>query len=295
MWNRLPLVPRRLLTVALFLTLLPLLGLAQLEVKTQYLRKRQILPAQTYDLPPAPVLRALAFGYNEVGADLLWIRAIAYYADHLTTDSDLRYLERHLHNIIALDRHARHVYRYGAAMLVTQTRKTNQQVLAAIDLMRQASQLYPDDWHFPLYIGSYYISELRSRDQRQRRRWRLEGARWINRAALVGAQVPWLPSLAANIYTEQGMRDVAIRHLQELYYAAQDEEMKAQITAKLKHLKAQRTVDELKNTQQQLRALHDNSPIPFVSDDLFLLVGLPPLSPFSLRRLASPPPPSPLR
>jgi len=286
MWNRLPLL-RWTTAVCLFITLLPLLGLAELEVKNRYLRGRMILPPESYDLPPAAVLRALAFGYNEVLADLLWLRSIAYYADHLTSDNDLRFLDRHLRNIEALDRHSKHIYRFGASMLVTHTRRTNRDVLAAIRLMKQGARLYPDDWRLPLYIGAYYIGELRTRDKKQRARWRLEGAQWITRASLVGADAPWLPALAAQIYSEQGRRDLAIRHLQELYHTAQSEEMKLQIAGKLKHLRATKIAVDLRQTTETLRRLREESETPYVSSDLFLFVGLPPLPPFSLEKVTA--------
>jgi len=278
---------RGLLAVALFVTLLPFLGLAEIAVKNRYLSGRVILPPESYHLPPAPVMRALSLGYNELGADLLWLRTIVYFADHLLGDRDLRYLDRHLRNILVLDEHARHVYRFGASMLVMQgERSTNREVLAAIRLLERGHRLYPEDWRFPLYIGVNYLGRMRSNSKVKRGRWKLMGADWIRRAVLTGAPMPWLPSLAAKVYSQQGKRDLAILHLQEIYHTAQTDKMKAQIAAKLRNLQAAKVADAVKRTTTALREARTRGPIPYVPPDLFVLVGLPELGPFSLRAVA---------
>jgi hypothetical protein len=277
---------RGLLAAALFVTLLPLLGLSEIAVKNRYLAGRVILPPESYTLPPAPVMRALSLGYNELGSDLLWIKTIVYFADHMLGDRDLRYLSRHLKNVLVLDSHARHVYRFGASMLVIQgERTTNRDVRAAIDLLERGHKLYPEDWRFPLYIGVNYLGRMKSRSKVKRRRWKLLGADWIRRAVLTGAPMPWLPALAAKVYSQEGERDLAILHLQEIYHAAQTDKMKAQITAKLRSLQAAKVADDVKRTIVTLREARAKGPIPYVPPDLFLLVGLPELGPFSLEEV----------
>ena len=234
-------------------------------------------------------MRAMSLGFNEVGADLLWVRTIIYFADHMLGDRDLRYLDRHLQNILALDEHARHVYRFGSSMLVGQGERTsNESIRASTRLLERAHRLYPKDSNYPLYIGVNYLGRMRG-SKEERNRWKLKGADWIRRAVLLGADMPWLPSLAAKVYSEQGKRDLAILHLKEIYHTAQTDRMKAQIAAKLKNLQAAKVADELRSTATALRQAREDSPIAFVSPDLFVLVGLPALPPFALESLVERP------
>jgi hypothetical protein len=271
---------------AAFVAMLPLLGLVEIELRNRRLQGLDPFPVEAYRLPPKRVLRAMSFGYNEVMADLLWIRTITYFTDHLSTDRDLRYLGLHLNNILSLDEYFKPVYRYGAAMFMSQgTAQTNEQVFFAINLSKRAHRLFPDDWRFPLYTGSYYLNELRTKDPEQRARWRREGADWIYRASLIGAHISWLPSLAAKVYTEQGERDLAILLLQELYMTVQDEDTKAQIAEKLKDMQMKQLVLKLQQTFARFEKAHGSSSIRFISKDLFMLVSTPPPEPFSLEEL----------
>jgi hypothetical protein len=274
------------LAAAIFVALLPLLGLLEVELRVQRVAGLRPLPRESYNLPPPRVLRAMAFGFNEVGADMLWIRTIAYFTDHYASDHDLRHLRLHLSNILELDPHFKPVYRYGAAMMMSQGyRQTNEQVLGAIDLLERGHEVFPEDWLMPFHIGAYYMSELHSRDPAQRARWRRQGADWVRRAAILGADIPWLPGLAAKIYTEQGQRELAIQHLQELFLTTQDDEMKRQIMAKLKDLKAEQTAQRLEQVAQNLERARVRSKMTYVPEDLFLLLRVDPPRPFSLEGL----------
>jgi hypothetical protein len=239
---------------------------------------------ESYSLPPASLVRALSFGFNELGADLIWVRTIGYYADHLLSDRDVRHLERYLDTILALDDRFAAIYRYGPTMLLTGTgTRDATAVWAAIRLLKRAVRTYPDDWRHAFYLGSYYLTELRG-TPKERAAYKREGAGWVHRAALLGADSPWLPNLAAKVYNEQGQRDIAIRHLQELYVTTQDPEMRVQIEGKLKELEARQFLDEARAAAEAFAAARKESGLSFVPPDLFSLLWLPPLRPFALGR-----------
>jgi hypothetical protein len=259
-------------------------GLAHLEVRlsARVQAGTENAPTEAYYVPPASTLRALAFGYNELAADLLWVRSIAYYANHITTDRDLRHIERYLNTIVALDPHFRAIYRYGPPMIVGRgSWRENPHVLAGIELLKRAHALWPEDWSYPFAIGAYLL-DLRG-TQRERAEWKRQAADWINRAALIGADAPWLPSIAAKFYSEQGQRELAIRHLEEIYLTTQDPRMKEQIVHKLRDLQAAR-IAELEQAAAQLLAALRQSPTPYVPLDLFVFLQQAPFPPFTLAR-----------
>ncbi|MFH1130497.1 MAG: hypothetical protein V1754_04130 [Pseudomonadota bacterium] len=272
---------RYLIAVSAIGAVVPLLALTHMDLKRRQLAGRNA-PGEDYYLPRKEVLRALSFGYNEFGADLLWVRTIAYFADHWR-DKETQHLHRHLYNILALDEHFKNAYRFGSAMLMSRgKRQTNTDVMNAIHLLERGHSLFPNEYRFPFSIGTYYMYELRSVSKLEKANWQRIAADWIQRAVLVGADIPWLPTLAANLFTQQGERELAIRHLQEIYLVTKDPEMKLQIAGKLKSMQAAHLADELKAQTEQFALVHENSPISFVHPDLFVFVHLPPVGPFSL-------------
>jgi tetratricopeptide (TPR) repeat protein len=270
----------------LFFGLLPCLPWLDRELEARE-KRGAVKVYELYPLPPARVMRALCFGYNELAADLLWVRAISYYADHLHSDRDARHMERYLQSIVALDERFAAIYRYGPAMLISGSgERTAAEAWAAIRLLKKAVRIYPDEWSYPFYLGTYYIGELRGRPE-ERAAWLREGADWIRRAALLGGharEAPWLPTLAASIYTKQGQRELAIRHLQELYVATQNPDMKVQIAGKLRSLQASHALEQARAAAEAMARSQKESGLTFVPPDLYGLLELPPLQPFSLAR-----------
>ena len=270
-----------MVAMVLFVSALPLLAIASLELDRRQLASHQSV-GEGYYLPPPAILRGLSFGYNELGADLLWVRTIAYFTDHLK-DRQLSHLHRHVQNILALDDHFREVYRFGSAMFMSRgERQTNDDVRHAIALLKRGHEAFPTRHEFPLAIGTHYMTELKTKNKKLRNEYRSTGADWIRRAILVGAKGAWLPSLAAQVYTKQGKRELAIRHLQELYLLTKDRKTRRQIAIKLKHLQASRMAADLRRYEKTYRRAHKNGPISYVAPDFYSLVHLTPETPFTL-------------
>lgn len=268
------------LGVALALALLPLLGLMRIRLAEQRLTGRSTT-AQSYYLPAPGVLRALTFGYNELAADLLWVRTIAYFADHVAGDRDMRHLARYLDTTRALDGHFYAVYRYGGAML-TAGSQDNAMVLRAIRLLEAGHRSFPKDHKIAMRIGTLYMMDLRTRSPQERRKWRMRGANWLHRAVLLGASQPWLPSLAAQMYTREGQRQLAIMRLRELYAVIQAPETRRQIANKLRELQAAGMGERLHKQAERFQAAQARAGLPFVSADLYGLLRLPAPIPFTL-------------
>ena len=294
---RSPTAIRYLAGVAVIITAVLVLRLLDLDLSLQRLAARDKLAPVTYDLPPPTFLPVLSFGYNELAADLIWIQTISYFAEQLGKKQDLGYLRRYTDCALTLDNRFKAVYRYIPSMYMTSGEKlTNKDVLYAIDLLKRGYKQWPDDWRFPLNIGTYYMFELKrtclkrtklcaQKNRKQKKAWRRIGADWIREAALIGADIPWLPSLAANVYSEQGQRGLAIRHLREIYLATKDERMRRDIRFKMRQLQAEQMFSEVDAAAKEFSRAFKASALNFVSEDLFVLVRLEPIKPFSLDTL----------
>lgn len=275
---------RRLLLVVPFLVLIPLTGLTAMDLRNRQLAARSPIASEPFNLPPARLLRALAFGYNELVADLVWLKSINYFADQLFQKKEMVYIEHYLTTASFLDPHFEALYRYGPAMMLSQkgSQHTNEEVMAAIRLLKRANTLFPENWRYAKSLGSFYLFELTSQDPKQRAAWKRIGADWIRRAALLGGDHSFLATLAASVYSEQGQQELAIQHLQEIYLTTQDETMKQTILNRLNLLQAQHLGDELRHAEEAFNRAFQNSQLSYIPEDLFILLRPEPDAPFSL-------------
>lgn len=260
---------RLLIGVTLFITLLPLLGLTKQKLDTKRLESRAS-ELQSYYLPQKEALGALAFGYNELAADILWVKTIAYFADHFTTDRNYKNLKRYLLAITHLNPHFYSVYRFGSSMMMSEP--TQENIRNAISLLEKAHRYFPKNHEIPQRLGIYYMTDLKSKDQEIQKQYKLKGAEWINRAILLGAKTYWLPSLAAQVFDENGKRQVAIQRLKELYLVAQDEKTKLSIVRKLRKLNAEDWGARLAKEKEETKRAQKEAGLDFISEDLFLLI-----------------------
>ena len=263
-----------LLVAVMLLTAVPLIALTDLQMRARQMATRDEI-GELYYLPPKQVLRATALGYNELAADLVWLRTINYFADRLFSDRDFSHLQRYVDTALALDEHFEELYRFAPSMFTNRGRHNNASVLQAIALLRRAHQTFPQNHRYPFSIGAYYLTDLRPATPEQRKQWRRKGADWIRRAALIGADTPWLPALAARIYSEQGQRELAVRHLKEMYLTTQNPRTKKQIASKLRQLNAEHVASELSEQARALAKRVRESPIAFVGTDLLILIDMP--------------------
>src|SRR5262249_33944472 len=74
-------------------------------------------------LPRTDALRLLTIGYREFWADVLWLRSINYFGEHLHTDHKYKALDRYLEAVIGLDPKFQGVYRYAGTVTMYNLRR----------------------------------------------------------------------------------------------------------------------------------------------------------------------------
>ena len=258
----------------LFLGLVPLTGIAEIELHTRTMAARDAAAQQEFNLPPVSILRASTFGYNELAADLVWVRTINYFTDQLFRSKEMVHIKKYLDTIIALDSQFKEIYIYGPSMLLSLRglKYTNREVMSAIEILKQAVEAFPEDWSFPKMLGSYYLFELKGKDTAEKDSFSRQGAEWIRRAALLGAKEPWLTSLAAKVLSQQGQRELAIRHLQEMYMTTQNDKVRQEIRMRLMALKEEQLASDLSQAGNQFVDRFNKSPLNYIPANLFILL-----------------------
>jgi tetratricopeptide (TPR) repeat protein len=135
-----------------------LLGLASAVGTIRWL-ERGPRPAEVPEdlgyLPSPAVARRLALGYENLAADLMWIRSVQYFGKHIETDRKFPQLRALLEVTVGLDPHFVEAYRYGAEFLWLAP-----ETAAAVRYLEEGHQQNPDRWELPHDLGRLYFLQL---------------------------------------------------------------------------------------------------------------------------------------
>jgi hypothetical protein len=214
-----------------------------------HLRDRWPPEADTFYLPPSSSLRVASLRHNELFADLIHARANVYFGTQLHARVPTKWLAGYLNSAIDLDPQFQRLYLAGAAMLIYngQTIKPDM-VLSAVEILERGHKAFPFDWEFPFQIGFNLLFELpqdAGEDDPRVPAWRQRGVEMLRRAALYEGIPYYIPNLVARMLTRNGADDMAMRHLEQAYAVATNQEAREQIRLKLLALRGQRFSEEL--------------------------------------------------
>jgi tetratricopeptide (TPR) repeat protein len=192
---------------------------------------------EKYYLPPTSVLRAASLGYNEALADLVWVKTILYFGERMQTTRQYSHLTRYLDAVIALDPHFRKVYLWaGAVTMYNFNRITNETVKQSIRYLEKGHEMFPKDWEILFALASNYLRELRAESPEQAARYRRIGADYLWKAANIGKGPPYLHSLAAKVWSEQGRWEVAYTRLKKVFASTNDPRVRKSVRQRMAEL-----------------------------------------------------------
>lgn len=147
-------------------------------------------------LPKPAVARRLALGYEQLFADLMWIRAVQYFGKHLETDQRYPRLRKLLEVTVALDPHFVEAYQYGALFLWHAG-----DIPGSIPFLEEGYRQNPDRWELPHDLGRLYFLQLG--DHTKALRW------WRITERLPDAPT-YLPRFIARLHANVGNLETAI-------------------------------------------------------------------------------------
>lgn len=160
---------------------------------------------EAYLLPNPTSLRAMSLGHHEMMADLIWIRALSYFAVHFSVDRDYRWLDRYIETVIELDPNFRKIYEWaGVATIYGGVEITNEAVLVSNRFLEMGLDRYPDDWRMNFMLGCNYRFELHPANDEDAAEWAERGALHLDRAAQATGAPAWLAMSASRMYERMG-------------------------------------------------------------------------------------------
>jgi tetratricopeptide (TPR) repeat protein len=231
--------------------------------------------SDVYPFPPPPVLRLATLGYVAATTDILWGKLLVENGSHWSEHRSFPDLEHYLDAIIALDPAFHPFYEYVDSLLCYRPiHGTESDAREARAYLEAGTKILPDDaevWmhygQFVAFMGPSYL--MRDED---RVAWRREGALAINHAVELGADVDRGVAASAMLDSRLGEREASIRFLERAYALTDDDDERAQISARLELMHAGQARDRSREVLDAIEGAW-RAGYPFLDRGMFTLVA----------------------
>ncbi|MCA9771705.1 MAG: hypothetical protein KC466_04805, partial [Myxococcales bacterium] len=182
-------------------------------VVTQRSLDRSVRPvdaaSEWFFLPPTPLLRGLAMGYDHAVADYLWIKTMWFLGDPDFGGRDYATLARMLDVVTDLKPRFYYLYRLGGSYLGFGPDGAR----AAVALLGEGREAYPDDWMMPFLMGFNYFYHLKDPGS---------AATYFAEAAKIPGSPRYLGALAARLHAQAHDTRAALMLLAQVAKAEPD-------------------------------------------------------------------------
>jgi tetratricopeptide (TPR) repeat protein len=193
----------------------------------------------------APLAQRLALSFDNLVADVYWIRAVVYFGGQRQSEGARRNYEQLfplLDLVTSLDPYFRVGYRFGSLFLAEPPPGGPGRADQAIALLQKGLEQDPARWEYAHDIGFVYYWWASDY---------VRAAEWFKRAADIPGAADWLGPLAAITLAEGGSRQSSRKLWTELRDTTEIDWIRSSAELRLQQLDAMDAIDELnKNTQQ---------------------------------------------
>jgi tetratricopeptide (TPR) repeat protein len=242
-----------LLRVLLLLGVLSAALVAVTQWRLEHIRTAR--PAEEFRyLPKGDHLKVAALGYDQLVADLLWLKTIQVMGEKGREAQDAEWLYQAFDAITTLDPKFDYVYQLGGIFLSVLSGRAD----LAVQLLSKGTQNNPGIWQLHFYLGFdqfYYFGRFK------------EAADAIARAAALPGRPDWVPMLATRLYAQAEEPEFAIEFLDRMYQVSKDEKVREELLARRKELVVERDLNILNRTVREFQERSRRPP-----DDLRELV-----------------------
>ena len=201
-------------------------------------------------LPSGAYIKPFLLGYDQILADIVWVRTIQYFAVHFLTDQNFTWLKHLLDLVVTLDPKFRRAYEWGGrAFRYTGppdgSPPTREMVEESIAFLERGMKEFPSYWRFPYMIGFLYFIELQDP---------ATAAPFLEQAMrLPDAPAFWI-GFATRARSKSGERELARQFLLEQYWSTKDKVIRERI--RQHYLKLYLTEEEIQQYQQAVERFY---------------------------------------
>jgi tetratricopeptide (TPR) repeat protein len=217
-------------------------GLIVISIAVQLVRDRgwqPYVPASgVMWIRSGPLAKRLALGFDNLAADVYWIRAVVYFGGQRRNERQRNFDQLYplLDLVTSLDPYFRVAYRFGAVFLAERFPGGAGRPDQAVQLLQKGLAVDSSRWEYAEDIGFVYYWWLSDYTQ---------AAEWFKRAGEMPNAPNWLAPLAAVTLAEGGNRDSSRKLWTELRDNTDVDWIKRNANHRLQQLEAMDIIDEL--------------------------------------------------
>jgi hypothetical protein len=238
---------------------------------------RALAPEDVYYLPADPrILAVLTFQYREAAADILWMKALLYYTEHLTGGSAAEHALRYGEALIELDPDFVEIYRWAGTVPFYLSVETPMEMRhTGTRLLVQGSDRMPEHgqlaWEAAATVTYELLPYVPASDPR-RRGLEEDSERLLSRAVRLGAGPAWLTLNSATASVRLGRTQVAIQNLERTLALTDDPTLRREILSRLSDLSADTQHLEIQAEHRRV-AEELRRTFPYLRDTEYLVFG----------------------
>lgn len=199
-------------------------------------------------LPKGEYLKLAVLGYQQMAADLIWLKAVQHLGEQHQTRAG--YLSAYHAVDVLTDVDPTFVFAYQAAGTVLGVWAGLHR--ESIALLTKGMRHHPEVWQLPFYVGYDYFYELHDP---------VMAARYFRIASVLPGAPDYLPRLAARMTVEAGDPQAALEFLQRLYQQTEDERVRQGLARRMKEVIAERDIRFLEEGVRRYKARYGKLPV----------------------------------
>ncbi|MBI5191545.1 MAG: hypothetical protein HZA22_12865 [Nitrospirae bacterium] len=198
-------------------------------------------------LPDAEYLKAVSLGFDEMVADVLWLKAVQHMGERRISGRGYDWIYTALDTVTSMDPRFIPPYETGGLILTIEAEKVD----LSNRLLEKGMLNNPDVWQFPYYLGfnySYFLKDYK------------RAARYIRRAAEMEGSPKYMPMLASRLFVQADDTETSIGFLQTIYERSSDERTRKFVLDRINKLRALNTARALQKVVDRYKEINGRRP-----------------------------------
>jgi tetratricopeptide (TPR) repeat protein len=198
-------------------------------------------------LPKGEYLKPAVMGFEQIAADIIWLRAIQVIGEDTVTPKGYDWIYHALDVVTTLDPKFAYAYQLGGVTLSVLGKAPEKSNTLLLKGMREN----PEIWQIPFYIGFnnfFYLNDYGS------------AAEYMAKASELPGHPAYLPKLAARLYVQAGDPDVALEFLLRMYKETADEKVRATLGQRIKEVIVERDAKFLEEAIKRYKDVYKAYP-----------------------------------
>ena len=187
-------------------------------------------------LPNSNFVKGCALSFNEVMADLLWIKAVGYLGDHFSAENNYRWLFQLLDVTTTLDPYYDDPYEFGGIVFANVANDVDASFKILKRGMENVPKHHPRYWYLPFFTAfnyMYYRGDYQM------------AAHYLEIAASFPQRPAYLPLLVARLYANTDDPSVAIPFLQKMLERTATPGMREKLEQRIKEVHVRQDIKNL--------------------------------------------------